>query len=119
MSKQRCEKIAADLGGIIHVSCDELKLEAPKNKTVDGDVHEFIYSFTAAGMQPKTQCWKEMLEDLQYMKRMGGFPVCQKKFDLEECEWCDSTFDEAQLIQANRDAAEHLARVLQQARAGA
>ena len=60
-----------------------------------------------------------MLEDLQYMNRMGGFPVCQKKFDFEECEWCDSTFDEAQLIQANRDAAEHMARVLQQAKAGA
>jgi hypothetical protein len=53
------------------------------------------------------------------MKRMGGFPVCQKKFDLEECEWCDSTFDEAELLQVNRDNAEHLARVLQQARVGA
>jgi hypothetical protein len=119
MSKQRCEKIAADLGGIIHSSADELKLEAPNGKTVDGDVHEYIYSFTAAGMQPKTQCWKEMLEDLQYLKRMGGFPVCQKKFDFEECEWCDSTFSEADLIQSNRAAAEHMAKVLELAKAGA
>ena len=85
MSKQRCEQLAKRLGAEIH-DWDELRLEAPSGKTFNGDVHEQIYNYEQGD---KAGAWKDLLQDLRFMDRMGGFPVCQKKFDFEECEWCD------------------------------
>jgi hypothetical protein len=85
MSKQRCEQLANKLGAVI-TEPDYLRLEAPSGKTFDGDVHEQVYYY---GEGDKAGAWKDLLIDLRFMDRMGGFPVCQKKFDFQECEWCD------------------------------
>jgi hypothetical protein len=85
MSKQRCEQLAKNLGAII-TEPDYLRLEAPSGKTFDGDVHERVYYYDAGD---KAGAWKDLLADLKYMTSMGGFTVCQKKFDFETCEWCD------------------------------
>lgn len=110
MSKQRCEKIAAALGGIIH-DADDLRLEAAKGKTVDGQVHEYVYAYDDG---EKGLAWADMLQNLQEIKRWGGFPDCE----IDECDWC-AGFDEAELIEANRSAAENMAKVLQQAKESA
>jgi hypothetical protein len=89
MSKNRCEKIAEHLGGIIH-DWDDLRLEAPKGKSMDGDVHEFVYSYRDG---EKAQAWALMLEDLSYIKDQGGFQVCDNKAQDEDCEWCDGDED--------------------------
>jgi hypothetical protein len=82
MSKQRCEKIAADLGAVI-TEPDYIRLEAPSGKTFDGDVHEQVYYYDEGD---KAGAWKDLLEDLKRMQLIG-FPVCA----LEVCEWCDAS----------------------------
>ena len=85
MSKQRCEALAKKLGAVI-TEPDYLRLEAPSGKTFDGEVHEQVYYFSEGD---RAGAWKDMLLDLRYMDKMGNFPICQKKFDYEICEWCD------------------------------
>jgi len=86
MSKQRCEKLAQKLTAKIH-DLDDLRLEAPYGKTFDGEVHEQLYQYDTGD---KAGAWKDMLEDLRYMEKMGDFVTCEKKFNFEKCEWCDS-----------------------------
>jgi hypothetical protein len=85
MSKQRCEVLAKRLGAVI-TEPDYIRLEAPSGKTFDGEVHEQIYYYSEGG---KAEAWIDLLLDLKYMDRIGGFPSCQKKLDSELCEWCD------------------------------
>ena len=106
MSKNRCEKIALALGGIIHDG-DDLRLEAPVGKCFDGGIHELVYDYRDG---EKGLAWADMLQNLQELKQWGGFLECQ----ADECEWC-AGFDEAEIMEANRSAHEHMARVLQEA----
>jgi hypothetical protein len=109
MSKQRCEKLATKLGGIIHDG-DDLRLEAPVNKTVDGDVHEIVYDYRDG---EKGLAWAAMLANLKEADSWSGFPDCQEA-KSDDCEWC-AGFDEAAILEANKSAAEHMANVLKRA----
>jgi len=113
MSKKRCEVLAARLGAKIH-DWDDLRLEAPHARTFDGLVHEQVYAYDDGD---KAGAWKDMLEDLRYFDRMGDFINCDKKInELEECEWCDPTWTEAEMAEANRSAAENAAKIWNQIR---
>lgn len=114
MSKQRCVALATKLGAKIH-DTDDLRLEAPYARTFDGYVHEQVYAYDDGD---KAGAWKDMLEDLRYMNRMGDFILCDTKVNEgNHCEWCDDPqLTDAQIRELNRSAAEHAARILQQAR---
>jgi len=86
MSKQRCEQLAKRLGAVI-TEPDYLRLEAPYARTFDGQVHEQVYYYDEGD---KAGAWKDMLEDLRYMDKMGDFITCEKKFNNDECDWCDA-----------------------------
>lgn len=81
MSKQRCQKIAESMFAIIHDG-DDLRLEAPKGKTFDGQVHEYVYAYDDGD---KALAWADMLEVLKEVKQWGSFPACS----IEDCEWCN------------------------------
>ncbi len=86
MSKQRSLALALKLGAVI-TEPDYIRLEAPSGRTFDGDVHEQVYYYDEGD---KAGAWKDVLQDLRFMQSMGSFPVCQKKFDFESCDWCDA-----------------------------
>ena len=87
MSKIQCQKIVAAIGGILHDDGCSIRLEAPKGKSIDGDVHEFVYSYD--DKSEKKQAWEYMLEDLSYVKDQGGYVPCDNKVQDDECDWCD------------------------------
>jgi hypothetical protein len=85
MSKQRCEQLAARLGAVI-TEPDYIRLEAPTGRTFDGEVHERVYYYDEGD---KVAAWKDVLEDLRYMDKMGDFITCEKVFNYEHCDWCN------------------------------
>lgn len=79
MNKRRCYALAEKLGATIHDDGNLVRLEAPKYKTVDIGVHEWLYdcSWGRAGV------WRDLGEDLK-----RGFEDCDDH-SLQKCDWCD------------------------------
>lgn len=86
MSKQRCEQLAKRLGAVITEGNDYIAVETPTERTFDGDVHERYYYYDEGD---KSGAWKDVFEDLQYMKQMGDFYLCDKVFSQKHCDWCN------------------------------
>lgn len=86
MSKQRCEQIARKHGASISEGDGMVALEAPFGKTLDGTTHEYVYYFEIGD---KHGAWADMLSDLRFFTREGGFYECELRASKEYCDWCD------------------------------
>lgn len=119
MNKVKCEAKAKALEAKIHDTGYDLRLEAPNFKTVDGDIHEYVYPYdTYAGAdltgESKSSAWKDMWLDIRAAELNGGFPKCETK----DCDWCADTKAElAKLAEAEGSGIENLVLELKTTRA--
>lgn len=81
MTKKKCYELAAQLGAVIHDDGNLVRLEAPKFKTVDIGVHEWLYDCDWG----RADLWRDLGEDLK-----RGFEDCDDHAN-GECEWCEGT----------------------------
>jgi hypothetical protein len=81
----KCEELATKLGATLEDDGFAIRLQAPHGKTVDVEVHEYVYDRTNVVLGSRG-IWREVWSDLRRFER-DGFDECELYATLT-CDWC-------------------------------